>query len=121
MVVSELGPGIEVVETPVGRLEVDGEGRREVLGRVQEVVDMAREVVVGHRRRQWERTVDRRRLGHTGRMVVRRQRSAGYVSSISSPNSDNQDHPENGITTIRGAFSFAHPTASGARWAENAG
>ena len=53
MVVSELGPSIEVVETPMGRLEMDGEGRGKVLGRVQEVVDMAREVVVGHRRRRW--------------------------------------------------------------------
>ena len=77
VVVSELRPSIEVIETPVGRLEMDSEGRREILGHVQEIVDMTREVVVGHRRRQWrERTMDRRRLGHTGQVVVRRQRSA---------------------------------------------
>ena len=52
MVISELGPGIEVVETPMGRLEMDGEGWGEVVGRVQKVVDMTREVVVGHRRRR---------------------------------------------------------------------
>ena len=48
VVISELRPGIEVVETPMGRLEMDGEGRGKVLGRVQKVVDMTREVVVGH-------------------------------------------------------------------------
>jgi len=48
VVVSELRPGIEVVETPMSRLEMDGEGRGKVLGRVQEVIDMAREIVVGH-------------------------------------------------------------------------
>jgi len=52
VVISELGPGIEVVETPMGRLEMDGEGWGKVVGRVQEVVDMTREVVVGHRRRR---------------------------------------------------------------------
>jgi hypothetical protein len=71
VVISELGPSIEVVETPMGRLEMDGEGWGKVLSRVQEVVDMAREVVVGHRRRRW-RGVDN---GPTpsGRVVVRRQ------------------------------------------------
>lgn len=48
VVISELRPGIEVVKTPMGRLEMDGEGRGKVLGRVQKVVDMTREVVVGH-------------------------------------------------------------------------
>jgi len=51
MVVSELGPSIEVVKAPMGRLEMDGEGWGKVLSRVQKVVDMTREVVVGHRRR----------------------------------------------------------------------
>ena len=46
--------------------------------------------------------MDRRRLGHTGRVVVRRQRSAGYVSNMTSPNLDIQDRTENGVTTIRG-------------------
>ena len=50
MVISELRSGIEVVKTPVGRLEMDGEGWGKVLSRVQEVVNMTREVVVGHRR-----------------------------------------------------------------------
>jgi len=63
--------------------------------------------------------MDRRRLGHTGRMVVRRQRGAGYVSNISSPNLDIQDHLENGITAIRGRPSLAHPIALRAQWAEN--
>jgi len=53
VVVSELGPSIEVVETPMGGLEMDGKGWGEVLGRIQEVVNMAREVVVGHRRPRW--------------------------------------------------------------------
>ena len=55
VVVGELGPSIEVVETPMSGLEVDGKGWGKVLGRVQEVVNMAREVVVGHRRRRWRR------------------------------------------------------------------
>jgi len=53
VVVSELGPSIEVIETPMSGFEVDGEGCGKVLGRVQEVVNVAREVVVGHRRRRW--------------------------------------------------------------------
>ena len=53
VVVSELCPGIEVVEAPMGRLEMDGEGWGKVMGRVQEVVNMAREVIVGHRCRPW--------------------------------------------------------------------
>jgi len=53
VVVSELCPGIEVVETPMDRLEMDGEGWGKVQGRVQEVIDMTRKIVVGHRRRRW--------------------------------------------------------------------
>ena len=53
VVVSELGPSIEVIETPMSGFEMDGEGWRKVLGRIQEVVNVAREVVVGHRRRRW--------------------------------------------------------------------
>ena len=52
VVVSELGPSIEVVETPMSGLEMNGEGWGEILSRIQEVVNMAREVVVGHRRRR---------------------------------------------------------------------
>ena len=48
MIVSELGPSVEVIEAPMGRLQVNGEGCGKVLGRTQEVIDMAREVVVGH-------------------------------------------------------------------------
>jgi len=50
VVVGKLGPSIEVVETPMGRFEMDREGRGKVLCHVQEVVDMAREIVIGHRR-----------------------------------------------------------------------
>jgi hypothetical protein len=32
----------------MGRLQVDGEGWGKVLGGTQEVIDMAREIVVGH-------------------------------------------------------------------------
>ena len=55
-----------------------------------------------------EWTMDRLRLGRTGRESGR-QRSAGYVSNISSPNLDIRDHPENGITPIGGTFSLGRP------------
>lgn len=48
MIVSELRPSIEVIEAPMGWLEMHGERWRKILGRAQEVVDMAREVVAGH-------------------------------------------------------------------------
>ena len=50
VVVVELCSGIEAIETPMTRLEMDGEGWLKVLSRVEEVVDMTREVVVSHRR-----------------------------------------------------------------------
>ena len=48
VIVSELRSGIEVIEAPMGRLEMNSEGWGKTLRRAQEVVDMAREVVVGH-------------------------------------------------------------------------
>ena len=63
----------------------------------------------------------RRRLGHTGRVVVRRQRSADYVSNISSPDLDIPRSPENGITAIGGRSPLTHPVTSRARCAENRG
>lgn len=77
MIVSKLGPSVEAIEAPVSRLQMDCEGWRKVLRGVQEVIDMAREVIVGHRRQWgWGWTMDQRRLRRTGQMVARSQRSA---------------------------------------------
>ena len=94
MIVSELGPSVEVIEAPMSRLEMDGEGWGKILGGAQEVVDVAREVVVGHWRLWWRRVdsgpTPYETHGSNGRTKTR---SADYVSSISSPNLDIQDHP----------------------------
>lgn len=49
MVICELGACVVVVEAPVGVLEVHCERRRQRVCRLQQILDITREVVVGHR------------------------------------------------------------------------
>jgi len=102
VVVSELCPSMEVVETPVGGLEVDGEGWGVVLGRGQEVVNVAREVVVGHRRRRWRGGGNGPTPSGTHGSSCRRKTKKRWLGKHSSPNLDIQDHLENGTAAIRG-------------------
>lgn len=53
MVVCELGACIIVVETPVSVLKVHGERRRRRVGSLQQILDVTREIVVGHPQSAW--------------------------------------------------------------------